>query len=135
MTTALAQSNQSSNNTIQPFKSIINDTLIQVATSMISSGEVKTTIDFVNKFMFALDSTEPFPINIDLLVEQKIYDKRTSIISKLKKNFTEGTDYQVKNFADEHSSAKEQTKKENRGGHNKKDITLTVDCFKAMCMI
>ena len=135
MITAETQILQSSNNTIQPFKSIINDTLIQVATSMISSGEVKTTIDFVNKFMFALDSTEPFPINIDMLVEEKIYDRRDNAITKLKKNFTEGTDYQVKNFAPASVGAKEQTKKENRGGHNKKDITLTVDCFKAMCMI
>ena len=133
MTTVPVQSIQSSINKISTFKS--DSTLIQVASSMITSGEVKTTLDFVNKFMFALDSEESFPINIDMLVEEKIYDRRDNAVTKLKKNFTEGTDYQVQNFAPEISGAKEQTKKENRGGHNKKDIRLTVDCFKAMCMI
>ena len=51
----------------QTFKS--NTSIIEVASNMIASGEVKTTIEFVNKFMFSLDSEEPFPINIDLLIE------------------------------------------------------------------
>jgi len=37
--------------------------------------------------MFALDSEEPFPINIDLLMKEKIYDGRNNVISKLKRNF------------------------------------------------
>ena len=83
MTTVPVQSIQSSINKISTFKS--NSTLIQVATSMITSGEVNTTLDFVNKFMFALDSEESFPINIDMLVEEKIYDTRGNANRSLKK--------------------------------------------------
>ena len=83
MTTVVVQNAQSSINKISTFKS--DSTLIQVASSMITSGEVKTTLDFVNKFMFALDSEESFPINIDMLVEEKIYDRRDHANRSLKK--------------------------------------------------
>ena len=132
MTTEPVENTQLSNNTQQSFKSINTSNILEVASNMINSGEVKTTIDFVNKFMFALDSEEPFPINIDMLVEEKIYDKRGNVKRALEKYFTEGTDYQVQKLA---SLQREAVLKKQNGGQNKQNITLTVDCFKAMCMI
>jgi phage anti-repressor protein len=48
------------------------------------------------------------------------------------KNFKENVDYQVENFAPATAGAKHID--EARGGHNKENILLTIDCFKKLCL-
>ncbi len=51
------------------------------------------------------------------------------------KHFKENIDYKIENFAPPIGGAKTSDKKiENRGGHNKENILITVDCFKKICM-
>ena len=100
---------------------------------MIKNNIVKTTLDFDKKFMFTFDSKDQFPINIDTLIEMKIYDNKGHTKTKLIKNFILDTDYQFTIIASELSEAKIVNCK--RGGQNKENIILTVDCFKSMCML
>ena len=57
----------------------------------------------------------------------KIYDNKGPTKTKLIKNFILDTDYQVTIFASVLTEAKIVTCK--RGGQNKENIMLTVDCF------
>ena len=107
--------------------------LLQLTENMIKNNIVKTTLDFAKKFMFTFDSKDQFPINIDTLIEMKVYDNKGNCKSKLIKNFILDTDYQLKIFASVLTEAKIFNCK--RGGQNKETIMLTVDCFKSMCML
>lgn len=71
MKTATFQSIQPSNNTIQIFKPEIYK-LLDLTTSMINRGEIKTDIEFAKKFMFSFDSEEKYPIKLELLGEMKV---------------------------------------------------------------
>lgn len=75
MTTATVQGTQLSNNILQVFKPD-NSKLIQLASEMISQGQIKTSLKFAEKFMFTFDSEEQFPINLEILVEMKVYNKK-----------------------------------------------------------
>ena len=110
-----------------------NSKLLQLTENMIKNNIVKTTVDFAKKFMFTFDSKDQFPINIDTLIEMKVYDNKGNCKSKLIKNFILDTDYQFTIFASVLTEAKIVNCK--RGGQNKETIMLTVDCFKSMCML
>ena len=111
-----------------------NSKLLKLTESMILNKEVKTTIEFAKQFMFTFDSKEPFPINIDVLIEMKVYDRKDNSKNKLIKHFILDTDYRLISFASELSEAKEINLKRG-GGKNKENIMLSVDCFKSMCML
>ena len=81
--------------------------------------------------MFTFDSKEPFPINIEVLIDMKVYDLVGNIKKKLIKNFILDTEYKVKNLTCEFS----QVKKTHGGVRHKENIMLAVDCFKSMCML
>jgi phage anti-repressor protein len=83
--------------------------------------------------MFTFDSKEPFPINIEVLIEMKVYDRKDNCKTKLNKNFILNTDFNVQNLAPENSGAR--NLKAMQAGKNKENIMLTVDCFKSMCML
>ena len=100
---------------------------------MIANGQIKTSLEFVSRFMFSLDSTEEFPINIDCLIDWKVYDRKNNTKARLQKNFILDTDYKVKFFATEPTAGRNSNSK--HGGTNKEEIMLTVDCFKSMCML
>ena len=68
---------------------------------MISKALVKTSLEFAEKFMFTFDSKEPFPINIEVLIEMKVYDRKDNCKTKLNKNFILYTDFKVQNLAPE----------------------------------
>jgi hypothetical protein len=74
---------------------IDQNNLLQIAAEMISAGEVNTTLEFVSSFMFALDSKEKFPINIELLVERRVFDQKAHAKRLLVKYFTKDVDYQI----------------------------------------
>ena len=141
MTTAVLKNNQLPNNRPEVFKSNTNlqvfkpenSKLILVASEMISKGLVKTSLDFAEKFMFTFDSKEPFPINIEVLIEMKVYDRKDNCKTKLNKNFILDTDFKVQNLAPESSGARNSNAIQ--AGKNKENIMLTVDCFKSMCML
>lgn len=141
MTTAVLKNNQLPNNRLQVFKSNTNlpvfkpanSKLILVASEMISKGLVKTSLEFAEKFMFTFDSKEQFPINIEVLIEMKVYDRKDHCKTKLNKNFILNTDFKVQNLASENSGAR--NSKAMQAGKNKENIMLTVDCFKSMCML
>jgi hypothetical protein len=92
-------------NTVQLLKTVQADpkividqnNLLQIASEMISAGEVNTTLEFVSSFMFALDSEEKFPINIELLVERKVFDTKGHAKRALLKYFAKDTDYIILN--------------------------------------
>jgi hypothetical protein len=130
-TTDAMTSIQSSNNSIQVFKPEMSK-LLDLTVSMINSGEIKTDIEFAKKFMFSFDSQEQFPINLELLVEMKVYDRKNNLKAKLINNFTNAVDYSIKNLAAE-SSVGRYLKE--HGGSNKEYIFTTVDCFKSLCML
>ena len=141
MTTAILKNNQLPNNRLQVFKSNTNlqvfkpanSKLILVASEMISKGLVKTSLEFAEKFMFTFDSKEPFPINIEVLIEMKVYDRKDNCKTKLNKNFILNTDFNVQNLAPANSGAR--NSKAMQAGKNKENIMMTVDCFKSMCML
>jgi hypothetical protein len=110
-----------------------NSKLLQLTENMIKNNVVKTTLEFAKKFMFTFDSKDQFPININTLIEMKVYDLVGNIKKKLIKNFILDTDYQVIKAACESSQAA--FIKKGGSGKNKENIMLTVDCFKSMCML
>lgn len=106
--------------------------LLQLTQEMIDNGEIKTSMEFAEKFMFSFDDKNKFPMNIDLLVEYKIYDRKDNAKTKLLKHFTVGADFQVTKssscgFRTENIILK-------TSSHNSEIIMLTVDCFKEMCI-
>jgi phage anti-repressor protein len=139
MTTAEVKNDQLPNNRLQIFKSNTNlkvfkptnSKLILVASEMISKGLVKTSLEFAEKFMFTFDSKEPFPINIEVLIEMKVYDRKDNCKTKLNKNFILNTDFNVQKATPELSGVA----KKGGSGLLKENIMLTVDCFKSMCML
>ena len=105
--------------------------------------------------MFTFDSKELFPINIDMLIDMKVYDRKNNCKSKLTKNFILDTEFKVQKAAPELSAAAFYVQKaaaaessaaafyvqkgtnvdKGGAGKNKENIMLTVDCFKSMCML
>lgn len=78
MTTTISQNNPLSNNNLQVFKPD-NLKLIALASEMLFQGQVKTSLEFTEKFMFTFDSEEKFPINIMMLVEMKVYTRKDKV--------------------------------------------------------
>ena len=64
-----------------------NSKLLKLTESMILNKEVKTTIEFAKQFMFTFDSKEPFPIDINVLIDIKVYDRKDNAKRKLIKIF------------------------------------------------
>ena len=132
MTTPSLQKKELSTNYIEIFKPD-NSKLVQLTEHMIQNNEVKTPLEFAKKFMFTFDSKEPFPINIEVLIDMKVYDRKDHCKTKLNKNFILDSDFNVQNLAPELSGAR--NSKAMQAGKNKENIMLTVDCFKSMCML
>ena len=82
---------------IDPEIIIDQNNLLQIASEMINAGEVKTTLEFVSTFMFALDSEEQFPLNIEILVDRRVFDTKGNAKRALLKYFTENVDYKIIN--------------------------------------
>jgi hypothetical protein len=94
MATDPVQSNQLPINTIQVFKPDMSK-LLDLTTSMINRGDIKTDIEFAKKFMFSFDSEEKFPINLELLLEIKVYELKHKAKEALIKTFTEQVDFKI----------------------------------------
>ena len=126
--TADDSSNSQLSNIVQQIFKSDDSKLLQLTENMIKNNIVKTTLEFAKRFMFTFDSKYQFPINIDSLIEMKVYDNKGNTKTKLIKNFILDIDYQVVNLASESSEAR--FTKGSHGGKNKENIMLTVDCFK-----
>lgn len=135
MTTEPDQSTQLSNNTDLIFKSDkpYNLRILDLSKQMIERGEIKTDPVFAEKFMFSLDSKEEFPINLEVLVEWKIYVKKADAKRVLIKYFKLDTDYSFEIPAAVKTAAG--ISRHGGAGLNKETIMLTIDCFKNMCMM
>ena len=101
-------------------------------------------VEFCKWFMFIQsDENNKFPINIDKLVELKIYDRKDNAKKKLTNYFVEDTDYKVILIApiltgaikNSPLTSQNKTVVKKRGGQNKEEILITVDCFKSLCML
>lgn len=101
-------------------------------------------IEFCKWFMFVYDkSEEKFPVNIQKLVELKVYDRKDSAKKKLISNFTEDTDFvvikiapiQIGAITNNPSLGENKKSIKTKGGQNKEEIFITTECFKSMCMI
>lgn len=102
--------------------------LHEVAFNMITSGEISTPMEFFTKFMFLFDTEEQYPVNIEELIDMRIYDRKDNAKIKLINKFTLNRDFKIE--------LSKGTGKNRVGGSGKKkeDINLTIDCFKHMCM-
>lgn len=108
-----------------------NSKLLKLTEHMIKMGKIKTTLDFAEKFMFSLDSEEEFPINIEVLIEWGVFNKKSRAKKVLQNKFDKLIDYiTIKGFANQ--MAKHKT---NKGGRPSETIMMSVDCFKNMCML
>lgn len=102
-------------------------------------------IEFCKWFMFlhTEDDDHKFVINMNKLVELKVYDLRGNAKKKLDSYFIQDTDYRVNKLACVFTQAslnspltpQKSTVIKTHGGHNKEEILLTIDCFKTMCML
>ena len=109
-----------------------NSKLLQLTENMILNKEVKTSLDFAKKFMFTFDSQELCPINIDILIKMKVFNKKGNCKTMLIKHFILDTDFKLISSASESSEAEKP--RHGGAGKNKENIMLSVDCFKSMCM-
>jgi hypothetical protein len=75
---------------------------------------------------------EKFPININLLIEMKVYNRKDNAKSKLIKHFILDIDYIIKKSTPDKLQVK--NPKAMQAGKNKENIMLTVDCFKSLCL-
>lgn len=71
-------------------------------------------------------SADPFPVDFDRAWQWIEYSSKQRGKEMLTKHFTEGTDFLL-------NAAVKQT--DGSGGHNREEIRLTIDCFKAFCMM
>jgi hypothetical protein len=121
---------------------ISQTSMIVYINSELEKLDQKIDIEFCKKFMFYYDSKEKFPVSIDELVDMKIDTNKGNSKTRLFKYFQKDIDYQL-NFAPKHLEASLNNLQQGEnlniskqhGGHNKEYIFLTVECFKAMCMI
>jgi hypothetical protein len=107
---------------------------LELAIKMKNEDKIKTDPEFTKKFMFAFDhNVEKFCVNIELLIEHEVYDRKDNAKRALKKHFTDGTDYRGQSTCS--STERSENNKALHGGNNKEIIMLTPDCFKSMCLI
>jgi phage anti-repressor protein len=131
MKTDTSQSNQPSNTTLQVFKPEMSK-LLDLTSSMIKSGEIKTDIEFAKKFMFSFDSEDKYPINLELLVDMNVYELKHKAKEALLKTFTEQVDFKIEKATHPNGLV---VKKKGGSGLLKENIFLTTECFKTMCML
>ena len=85
------------------------------------------------------NSKTDFPVILDRIWKWMGYSRLDHCKSVLLKHFKLDIDYKIENFASEDAGAKtepmeEQEKQESRGGHNREYITMTINCFKKLCL-
>jgi phage anti-repressor protein len=91
--------------------------------SMIAEYNEELDEKFVRDFMFSLESEEKFCIPSEKLLEWKVFKHKSDIKKRmLKLNCKEGQDFS-------------EMKLKSTGGRPSMKITLTVDCFKKMCVM
>ena len=90
---------------------------IQLASEMINSGEVETSIEFLNTFMFVLDAELEFHLNIDFLIERQVFMTKEEAKQELYRNFVENVDYKIRIT---------------RKSETPETIVLSTDCFKSL---
>ena len=85
-------------------------------------------MEFSHEIALALvQSDNPFPVNFDDAVQWIGYSTKQKAKNKLLNNFGTGIDYMI--------SLNQSVERTGRGGQNREDIRLTVDCFKSLGMM
>lgn len=77
--------------------------------------------NIIELFLFSLKEKD-FPVNVDKLVELKVYMYKRNLVNKLKEYFIEEKDFCF-------MSSKSKT-----GGRPSENIMLSVECFKSLCI-
>jgi hypothetical protein len=107
---------------IDPKITIDQDNLLQTTSEMIEAGEVNVTTEFASTFMFALSSEEKFPINVELLVDRRVFSAKRNAKRVLLRYFTQDVDYVI------NEDFQQGTISEDR-----EIIMLNAECFKSLC--
>jgi hypothetical protein len=108
-------------------------------------NEEEIRIYVTNLYCYLNYDKKHFVILLEKIYKWLGYNRLNDCKAVLVKHFKEGTDYKIENFATENSVAKNETigddekneknkKNETRGGHNKENILLTINCFKKLCL-
>jgi phage anti-repressor protein len=91
--------------------------------TLVAQYSDKISSQFVNEFMFSLESSEKICIPAEKLLDWKVFKNKQDIRKRLTKLYCIlGVDFT-------------ETCLESTGGRPSKKITLTVDCFKQLCMM
>lgn len=78
-----------------------------------------------------IESQEEFPVDFDDAWQWLGYTQKKTALNKLKNNFDRGVDY----TDSEGGELALPNSKASHGGHNKLVVFLTIECFKAFCMM
>jgi phage anti-repressor protein len=99
-------------------------------------------IQLKENFELITRSTEQYPVDFDQAWQWVGYSTKGNALRKLQENFEEGIDFDLSKLINQKSSqgvdfclSEMISKKQGRGGHNQILYFLTVDCFKAFCMM
>lgn len=107
--------------------------LIDYVRDTISKGDSGIDLEFAEKFMFIAESKDKFPVDINLLVEWDVDTLKGNAKKRLVKYFNDGDDFACKSLQPIDFVSK--SVDESRGGTNKEEIKISVECFKGMCMM
>lgn len=89
-----------------------------------------------NFVVFLINSPNPFPVDFDDGWRWIGYTRKHDAKRKLQKNFNENVDFRVLRDLPQNSTQQEiEANSENLGGRPTEIIKLTVDCYKAFCMM
>lgn len=104
---------------------------LELAIKMKREDKIKTDPEFAKKFMFAFDSdVERFCMNLELLIDHEVYNRKDHAKRVLRNKFTDRVDYKIQSNCSLPSKSKTL-----HGGNNKELIMITPNCFKSMCLI
>jgi phage anti-repressor protein len=79
-------------------------------------------LKFIDDFAFSFSSDDPYPVSVEKLVTWKVDKLKGHAVKRLKKGFKQDVDFL-------------QTFTKSTGGRPGIKIMITVDCFKALCML
>ena len=105
----------------------IDDCLKELLMDELDGEEQKRFIDNFQMYLTHGNDNSKYVIDLDNVVEWIGFSTKATAKRHLKKFFQENVDYVVQSLLDPRV---EQT----RGGHNKEQILMNVDTFKAICM-
>lgn len=90
-------------------------------TNILKSENKEVDENIIELFLFSLKEKD-FPVNVDKLIELKVYSHKRTLVNKLK-DYKEEKDFCIDN------------RKTKTGGRPSENIMLSVECFKTLCIL